>query len=100
MCFRILACSKKFGKCYSIYSGEVTSWATAGAECWIRQMRLVTIHSEEEHDLLKYIMRNFRYFDFGPETLSNAFSSDIVDPNYFTHIGKIIIAKFDKQVSK
>lgn len=91
----VLACSKKFGKCYSIYSGARTTWTTAGAECWIRQRRLVSIHSEEEYELVKYILRNFRYIDIGPRTVSNAFSSDSVDPNYFTHIGKFVEARFD-----
>ncbi|XP_053381483.1 uncharacterized protein LOC123557124 isoform X2 [Mercenaria mercenaria] len=80
-------CSKKFGKCYNIYSGTITSWKQAGQECWIRHSRLVSIHSDEEQELIKYILRNFRYVYLGDDTLETAFSSDKTDPNYFSHIG-------------
>ncbi|XP_053379720.1 uncharacterized protein LOC123526988 isoform X2 [Mercenaria mercenaria] len=80
-------CSKKFGKCYDIYSGAITSWIQAGQECWIRHSRLVSTHSDEEQELIKYILRNFRFVDLGKDTLETAFPSNKTDPNYFSHIG-------------
>ncbi|XP_045208447.2 uncharacterized protein LOC123560297 [Mercenaria mercenaria] len=80
-------CSRIFGKCYNIYSGNAISWNKAGQECWLRHSRLVSIHSDDELELIKYMLRNFRNVNIGNDTQETAFPLDNPDPYYFTHIG-------------
>ncbi|XP_053396296.1 uncharacterized protein LOC123555101 isoform X2 [Mercenaria mercenaria] len=80
-------CSGIFGKCYNIYSGKARSWNKARQECWKRHSRLVAIHSDDELELIKYMLRNFRDVNIENDTQETAFPFDNPDPNYFTHIG-------------
>ncbi|XP_045171018.2 uncharacterized protein LOC123533444 [Mercenaria mercenaria] len=80
------ACSEKFKKCYSIFSNYGT-WNFAGGECWIRRQRLVSIGSEEELKLIKYLLRNFKLlFDTDSELFESAFRHNKTD-FYNTYIG-------------
>jgi hypothetical protein len=63
----------------------------------IRKHRLVSIHYAKEQQLLKAMLRNFRYTDLGVDNIETAFSKlhtstflDIVDPIYYAHIGKLL----------
>ncbi|XP_053380174.1 uncharacterized protein LOC123556537 [Mercenaria mercenaria] len=82
-------CSKTFGKCYSVFYRFGIRWTTAGDECWIRQQRLVSIHYSLEQQLLKYMLRNFRYVDMGVYDIDTAFSkTSPPDPFFHAHIGE------------
>jgi hypothetical protein len=93
----IEGCSKMFGKCYSIFYRPKTTWMAARDECLIRKHRLVSIHYAKEQQLLKAMLRNFRYTDLGVYKIETAFSelhtSHLLgqhNPIFNAHIGKLL----------
>ncbi|KAL4238889.1 hypothetical protein ACF0H5_003596 [Mactra antiquata] len=79
------ACSETLMECYSIFSGNPISWSLASEDCWIRGKKMVSIKTKKKLHVINYILRSF--LDELAEDGSSGFHSDIVDPNYFSHIG-------------
>jgi hypothetical protein len=53
----------------------------------------VSVHYSEEQQLLKYMLRNFRYTDLSPYNIENAFPKKTgqSDSFFYAHIGKLSI---------